>query len=559
MSDNPAARIAVLEGKNRRNPLAMYITEILEGEGYGYRLVTVPEECGLLIVPDIEMAPGIQEAVRQFAESGGRLLALRPGPGLWPLFGLEKQDISLFTWADRYLRLRDGQRLQCRGPADLLHADGCEILANLQYDFEDGPSAHPALVCAKSGGRRAAFTFDLARCVALFHQGRADQAGDGPNPDPDGDGMFKPNDLFINYLDPRLKLIPQADVLQSLFTDLVGWLTEEAPPVPRFWRFPHAQPALAFFTGDSDGASAEDLRLAFETAESFGLSYTLYLMTQDFPKIAPEEAQALQAAGHEVGLHPWHAPAPTVPEFREHLILEYGGFSDRYGYTPATVRNHSCIIAGWVETPAIYSEIGVRMDLNPYPIRGFQYGFLTGTALPAKYMDASARMVNCYQQPTLTSDDGMLEAKCGLPALSIDEAVRASAALLDSLCDTYHGVYQPCFHPIRMRAYPPPALEWYKAMLARVRDKNLLSLSGLAWSRFNDARRSARLVPQNGSWLLQSPEAVEGLTILWPERVKSVSVNGEPQALNRTAWSGRERCMALNIGAKSEARIEVGV
>jgi len=554
-----SAQITVLEGAHPRNPFPMYIAEILETEGFCYRLANLPDpRADLLIVPHIELSSGQCEAIRVYAGEGGNVLGLRPPPELFSLFGLQEDGPARFTWADRYLRLRDDTVLQFHGPADLLKVAGAETLAALQSGFEDAPDDHPAVVRLEDGGRRAAFTFDLARCCVLFHQGRLDQAGDGPNPDPDGDGMFKPNDLFVNYLDPRCKLIPQADVLQDLLVELIYWLTEKASPIPRLWHFPHAQPALAFITGDSDWAPAQDLYLAFETAQSFGVPYTLYLMTENYPTLPPEGVESLQKAGHDIGLHPWHSPTPTVPQFREHLMREYEGFRERYGYLPATVRNHSCIIAGWVDTPDIYREIGLRMDLNPYSIRGFQYGYLTGTGLPVRYMDLQGRLIDFYQQSTLTSDDCMLEAKSQLPPHTVDGAIAASLKLLDDLCQKYHGVYQPCFHPVRLRSYPPPAIEWFRAMLEAIRSRRLLSLNGQEWCAFNDARRAVRIEKEGSVWKLKSPNRVSGLTLLWPEQVRTVAIDGQRYPLQRVGWGGVEAgWVKVDVSAGQDRMMEV--
>lgn len=536
------AQIAVLKGTNSRNPFAMYVTEILETEGFCYQLVEVPEQqFDVLIVPDIELTLRQREAVEDLATTGSSLLGLRPSPELLPAFGLRVPEGSWrFTWADRYLCLRDHTVLQYHGPADLVELAGAEVLSWLQHDFEEGPAKYPAAVRSEEGGRRAAFTFDLVRSVVLTHQGRADQAGDGINPDPDGDGMFKPNDLFINHLDPRCKLVPQADVMQDLFVELIYWLTERSTPIPRLWHFPNGEPAIAFLTGDSDGGQPEHYRVAFETAESFGCKYTLYLMTQDFQALPSETAHTLTDSGHEVALHPWLSGMPQVAEFREHLRREFSGFQERYGYLPATVRNHSCIIAGWTDTSAIFSEIGLRMDLNAYSGRHFQYGFLTGTGLPMKLSDRTGRPIDIYQQTTVTSDDAMLEGKCNLPPHSIDETIAASLRLLEELCGRYHGVYQPCFHPVRMRSYPPQTIEWYAAVLEAVRSRNMLSVSGRQWCEFNDARRSVKIERAADSWHLGADKAVRGLTILWPSRVKEARINGQEHALQPVGWGGVE-------------------
>ncbi|HIE52300.1 MAG TPA: hypothetical protein EYP85_11125 [Armatimonadetes bacterium] len=530
--------IGILRGTNPRNPFALYIGEILAIEGLPYQFVTGSFDGEVLIVPDLALTPAQRDFVWQWAGASKGLLALRPGRELWPLFGLTGREDYVFTWADRYLRLSDGTLLQYHGPADLLRAPEAEVLAWLQCACRGAPSEHPALVRCEDGGRRAAFTFDLARSTVLFHQGRSDQAGDGPNPDPDGDGGFKPNDLFVNYLDPRLKEIPQADVYQTLLVQLLDWLTEKTTPLPRLWRFPQGQPALAFLTGDSDGAPAEELHLAFDLAEQRGLKYTLYLMTRDFPQLPPPEVAALRERGHSVGLHPWADLTPRVAEFRRHLRQEYAGFQERYGYLPATTRHHCCIVAGWTETQETAAELGVRMDLNFYSARGFQWGFLNGSALPVKFCRRDGRLIDCYSQCTLTSDDCMLEDKTLLPVHTVDEAITLTLRLLDDLRTRWQGVYQPCFHPLRLRQAPPPTQVWYEATLDALREREFLSVSGEEWVAFNEARRAVRLTRQGEGWQLYAPQAIQGLTILFPARVERVAVNGQSQPLQPVKWNG---------------------
>lgn len=551
------AQIGVMVGANRRNPFALYATELLESAGFSYALVDLPRaDLDLLVVPDIVLSDERLEAVSAFAEAGGSVLALRPAPALRSLFGL-RGETPAQTLADRYARLPDGVCVQFHGPADLLESAGAETLAPLLPEIDAAGSAHPAVVRAEAGGRRAAFTFDPARSAVLFHQGRADQAGDGPNPDPDGDGMFKPNDLFVNHLDPRCKHLPQADLWLDLLTGLIDWLTEARAPVPRLWRFPDAAPAVAFFNGDSDASTPEDLALGFDTAARFGSKYTLFLKTDGFDTLSPSDAAGLRASGHEIGLHPWLHGTPTVPEFRDHLVREYDGFRQRYGYVPASVRNHSLIIAGWVDTPAIFQQIGVRMDLNVYPARRFQSGFQSGSALPTRPMTAQGERLDIYQQATLTADDTMLTDKCALPAHTIDGAIRHSVALLDALVERYHGVYQPCFHPVHFRSTRLQTLPWYEAMHDAVRSRGLPGVNGTEWSAFNDARRSVTVERDATGWRVSTRRAVRGLTLLWPTRVAKVVADGASARLTTIdAGAGDARAHVLDLTPDVPVRLE---
>jgi hypothetical protein len=71
-----------------------------------------------------------------------------------------------------------------------------------------------------------------------------------------------------------------------------------------------------------------------------------------------------------------------------------------------------------------------------------------------------------------------------------------------------------------------------------VRARNLRSVNGREWCDFNDARRTAQLERREADWQLRAERPIQGLTLLWPERVQGVCVNGQPCALQRVAWGG---------------------
>ena len=77
------------------------------------------------------------------------------------------------------------------------------------------PGPYPAIVTANHGrGRIALYTFDLAESTVLFHQGLREHASTGTTPDYDADSTYRAGDMFVGYLDERLKNVPQADVHQ---------------------------------------------------------------------------------------------------------------------------------------------------------------------------------------------------------------------------------------------------------------------------------------------------------------------------------------------------------
>ena len=63
------------------------------------------------------------------------------------------------------------------------------------------------------------------------------------------------------------------------------------------------------------------------------------------------------------------------------------------------------------------------------------YGYLNGTGLPMRFVDAQGRLLTIYQQPTQLADDHLLEARFGgevwggQVGLSAEEALGVSEML----------------------------------------------------------------------------------------------------------------------------------
>jgi hypothetical protein len=266
---------------------------------------------------------------------------------------------------------------------------------------------------------------------------------------------------------------------------------------------------------------------------------------------------------------------PTVDEMRAAARRQFDGFRDRYGYQPLSHRGHCCIWVGWVEQARILSENGVRLDSNHYPYTHHQYGFLSGSGRAFRFVDEQGAPLDLWEQPTLMSDDCMLQDKTAIPPFSVDEAIDRSRELIDALADRWHGVYHPCFHPIYMRTdwqYPYTA-PWIEAVAAHCRERGVPMVSAEEWAAFLLGRRSVRLLRQeqpvgNGrcavpsgaafgaavapgttcrertpcrSFELQASQPVPNLALLLPPGFVQASVNGTPVPSRSCFLEGRER------------------
>lgn len=534
-------QIEVLNGVNPANPLWSYVGELLAIEGFTFRLVEAPSSRSvLLIVPHLLLSDAQKEMIRLHASSGGAVIALRPPADLADLFGLKLENAF---WRNPYARHPEGDWLQVHGGADLYQLAGAESVATLHPDLE-AKESRPAVARVEEGGsRRACFTYDLARCCVLVQQGNPNQASNGVNANADGDWKFSTNDLYYGHLDPRLKYVPQSDLHRDLLVRMILWTTEKAKPVPRIWRYPNAETTAAMIDGDGDMAPRELFDLAFSTCEEFGVPFSTYLMDDQFETITPADAKAMQQRGHSVGYHPWLGPFPSPKEFEDHLKLSYGNFRDRYGYVPSATRNHCVIWTGWVDTARVESEIGVRIDLNGYPVRGYQSAVQSGTLLPVKFMDATGRLLDIYSQFTVHSDDCLTEDKCGLPALTGNQLVGESRKWID-ISLRYQGMYHPTFHPIRLTC-PVPTIAWMRETLAYLKTKGVRGWSADGWAQFNDARRTVTIESTDHGWTLRSGKGITGATVLLPRMVEKASLDGNKVTPTSLSTAGGEHAAVV--------------
>lgn len=568
---------AVLQNGVWRTPWASYLREILHAEGFlGWQEHSVREGSShsLAVLPACWLTSEEQDGLTSFVASGGILLASRPPWQMAEVFGLRATGRVA---GEGYLRITgdspslplpdlEGLTLQCPAAMDLYDPAGGEVLA-WRCDPLEGSARYPALVAHSFGqGLAVASTWDLAEGIVRLQQGRPSQAAGQSESRPDGLSWSKPNDLFLGLLDARLRLIPQATVYQRLLGQLLESLAaHRSQPLLRLWPFPAGVPALATLTGDSDGMTRSNFEQVLSMIEGQGGSYTLYLMEEHRDLISPLEAAALRRAGHGLGHHTWIGMTPTTEEMRSGVRRQFEGFRDRYGFQPLSHRGHCCIWVGWAEQAKILSENGVRLDSNHYPYTHHQYGFLSGSGQAFRYVDEQGIPLDLWEQPTLMSDDCMLQDKTGLPPFSIAEAIERSRELIDALVERWHGVYHPCFHPVYMRTdwQFPYTAPWIEAVAAYCRERQVPMLSAEDWASFLLARRSVRLLSleaQAAGWkgTLQADQEVSALALLLPPGSSQATFNGDPALLTTRYLEGQDRPMLICDLPKGKPVVLVG-
>ncbi len=573
-------------------PFGRYVLEMLYAEGLTgaeeQNVRETPLEAGALearqavIVAPCGEDTGAEEAALQALQQGTPVVFLRPSEKTAAELGISEKQRR--TANEAYIAPeRDhplwfaavGDFLQFHGTADMYGEYGGRERVLAWIAGRDWALPYPAIVTGTYGvGRFAVFTYDLATSTVLFHQGRREQASTGPNPDADGDGLYCPSDLFFGYRDRTLLDLPQADLQQQLLLRALEWAGAPHAPLARLWYYPDAVPAIVLVNGDSDGMTRPQMEWYTNMVEAHGGEYTVYLMEQHLPHLTPEMERDYRRRGHSAGPHIWHSHKPTVEQMRARIQEEVALFEERYGYPPKTTRHHCVIWPGWVETAQALADAGFRMDTNFRAGDHLQYGYLTGSGLPMRFIDEDGEFIECFEQETLFCDDYVLVDKSFLPPLSEEQAIATSKAYMDAASDYYHTVVHLYFHPIYAAGVLVNTGQfirtagWFEAVLKYAAQQELPMPSTDVWCTFNEQRRATALSGQcwdDASGILQlNVEAHDGLpggTLLVPARysgrhIEQVLLNGEPMQLTQRSVAGIAYVLAVgdfSVGAHEVA------
>jgi hypothetical protein len=169
-----------------------------------------------------------------WVNAGGRLIAMRPDAQLASLLGITPTSSTL---ANGYLLIDTSaapgqglvnQTIQFHGTADLYTLSGATAVATL-YTNATTATTSPAVTLksvGSSGGKAAAFTYDLARSIVYTRQGNPAWAGqerDGATPKRSDDLFFgnASSDPQADWIDLNKVAIPQADEQQRLLANLI--------------------------------------------------------------------------------------------------------------------------------------------------------------------------------------------------------------------------------------------------------------------------------------------------------------------------------------------------
>jgi cysteine-rich repeat protein len=554
------------------NPFGRYLAEILRAEGLNsFDAIDLSELDAaalagheLALLGEAGLAPAQVALLEGWVTGGGKLIALRPDPQLAGLFGLAPEPGSL---ADAYLRVETSappgagitsETLQFHGPADLYTAAGAQVVATL-YASAGAPTPHPAVTLREvgaSGGRAAAFAYDLARSVATTRQGNPAWAGQ----ERDGSPPIRSDDLFYgaaagdpqpDWVDLSKVAIPQADEQQRLLVNLVLEMTRDGMPLPRFWFLPGGHRAAVLMTGDEHGC-CNGTRERFQAqlaADPPGCSLEDWECVRSSSYVYPgggmsdAEAQSWHAQGFEIGVHVNTGCADWTPASLEGFYAsQLASFAALFPGLPAPDSNRTHCIAwsDWSSQAHVELAHGIRLDTNYYywppAWVANRPGFFTGSGMPMRFVDPDGRMVDVYQAATQMTDE------------SAQPYPFTSDALLDRALgpEGYYGVFTANMHTDA----GGPGVAGSAAIVASAQARGVPVVSGrqlLTWLDGRNASSFANLA-WDGSALafeVRQGEGARGLRALLPLRaagavLESLTRGGEPIAFEVQTVKGAE-------------------
>lgn len=435
--NGPGGPLLVVVGD--RDDFSRYLIEILRTEGANC-FTAIPlsklndavlEAHEVVLLAHLSLSDYQTNLMCEWVQRGGRLLAMRPGPELAPLFGISPIGSSI---NDGYLKVDVSHSpgmgvtdrvMQFHGQADACHISDASVVAELYFDASS-PTSWPAVVTRDlgDGGRVAAFTYDLALSVVQTRQGNPEWVGQNR----DGDLLNRSDDLFFgaafgdpqrDWIDTELLDVPQADEQQRLMMNVLRYLCADRTPLPRFWYLPERHRAAIVMTGDDHALNGTAERFgdysALDPASSDTGIWTKVRGTSYVYAHSPmtdSEALALEKQGFEISLHlttkgTEYDLGTLSRAYRRQLKL----FRTRYPSVapPSTHRTHCVVWSDWSTQAEVERANGIRLDTNyyfyPAPWVADRVGLFTGSGMPMRFASLEGEVIDCYQAATQLTDE----------------------------------------------------------------------------------------------------------------------------------------------------------
>lgn len=529
-----------------RSPGAIYGAELLHtlgllGVAAGPPASHANARSEVLVVPSERCTGGA--ALQAHLDAGGAMLLLAPCAGLRVGLGLP----APIPWAS---------------PAPEASADPSPgrrarnlPLPPLGQEWRE-PEGWETLVRRVDGGavvmqrgQLVVASIDLVAWLRSMRQGEAEYA----NVDRDGLHGLKPNDLRPFPWSGLAWRQPSADA----WTELLAWIVGERlqrVPLPRAWPQPDRARSALVLTVDQDFAPTDWIDPMMARAEAAGGELTLLTtrgtrQTNDEPvdadggTLLPRAAMArARRWGHGIGAHPNPAGLgdhrvvmQAIAVHRQRVAGEVEEGELR------TARHHYLSWWGHDEPVEHLASLGYWMELNLVSIepRMRGPGFQFGTGRPARWQLPSGALLPILSQPTTIEDDVLIGDLSYSAGLSQEQAVLASAHLMDAGIEWAVPLVAN-MHPM---VFVGQDGVLFDGLLAAAMTRDLPIVSAERWATWSWARLraldGATLTPTPSGWTLEGAAATVPLLLWSPGEACEDPVQPSPLAVVGclTPWS----------------------
>ncbi len=328
-----------------------------------------------------------------------------------------------------------------------INPEGSGELARL-YDV-DGTDTNYAAITKRDyhKGHAYYFAFNVPQTMWVLHQGIP------ITHDRDGDGYYRTGDLIA--IGDNEREVLYADEILFLIQNMIA-----QKPQPMIYAIPpkgkEIPDALFYWGGDDEAARGTQL-WASNWMKEQGLPYHINIMQNKDGEftVTPEEAEAIQANGHECSLHYNFIDNFDPLAFTEADVRsQEEAFYKTYGFHAICTVNHYVRWTGWADAAKWMREAGGRADnsfihhrippMNPCN----RLGFVFGTCFPFYFYDdytGENGKIDFLEEPITAYEVGYTadgETHFDIVHKSIDMATK------------YHLVMDMFYHPINVYNHP---------------------------------------------------------------------------------------------------------
>ncbi|MBN9391142.1 MAG: IPT/TIG domain-containing protein [Chloroflexi bacterium] len=487
-----------------------YLGEIMQAEGYNlFDTVQLSSVTGTLlsgydtvVLAQTSLTSSQSTTFTQYVSNGGNLIAMRPDTQLNTVFGLSG---AAGTLNNGYMAIQGtsvygqgfpGDSLQLHTAASQYSTATGQVVAYL-YSDANTATTYPAVVVNSYGsGKAAAFTYDLATSVVYIRQGNPNQT----DVDVDNDGAIRTGDMYDNWVDLNKMPLPQADLHQRLFARILSKLNAAKKPLPNFWYFPNGKNTVVVLTSDAHNNPDDYYQNVVTSMNKFNVKTTVY-----WSGGPPSESlyTSMKDQGYSFSTHPYMVDNPLdigLTTVEDNFTSTY---NDTYG---KTTRIHRLQWQGWVDAGKVEVDHGYQMDYSYYrygpwlqkPDNTWARGYMTGSGLPMKLIDATGQVVNLFAQYTELADDQMLDNTSGPEHLDQTSAIVYTRQAIDS---SEAGNNQAVAFQMHVDYYYNTYHDeqtWAEDAISYTKSLNIPIFSGEDWNTFTQNRYNSTFT--NISW-----------------------------------------------------------